>query len=125
MTNNNNLIANYSDDKEYCLLVRQNNYSDVFSKLITLTAKLTEQYASDMFYTMLDINHCLVARKSFNFLIGFRDYGVDLHNISGAEMIEKLDIEFIKAREYNQIWQIKANYENEREPITLRRVTLQ
>jgi len=78
------------------------NWSDIKDKLIRLTAKLTERYASDILYDIKGIEDDLTSGNIQNktYLIGFRENGVD-----GEDWICECSPEELPSR-YRTIWQV-------------------
>lgn len=52
------------------------NVSSVIDKMIRLAAKLTENYASDIFYDIADLNNAVREKKPLDNLLFFRENGV-------------------------------------------------
>lgn len=52
------------------------NVSSIIDKMIRLTAKLTENYASDIIYDIADLNNAVKRKKPLDNLLFFRENGV-------------------------------------------------
>lgn len=62
-------------------IICQDNYSTIYDKLIRVTAKITESYASDIFYTMQSIEKLAKDKEEFTKILMFREHGVDCHSL--------------------------------------------
>ena len=71
-------ITKYSCDNDYRYYVQSigGNYSTIFDRLIRLTAKLTENYAGDIYYELCEIEKFIERSQPFNRIIAFRENGV-------------------------------------------------
>lgn len=72
-------IRNYSTYKDSRFYVESigGNYATIFDKLIRLTAKLTENYAGDIYYELGEIEKLIERSQPFNRIIAFREDGVN------------------------------------------------
>ena len=72
-------IRNYSCDNNYRYYVQSigGNYSTIFDRLIRLTAKLTENYAGDIYYELGEIEKLIERSQPFDRIIAFREDGVN------------------------------------------------
>lgn len=70
-------IQNYSDYAPWNIRGEETNYSDIVDKLIRLSAKITEHYASDIFYDLKSIERNITTGNEFHLLLVFREYGVN------------------------------------------------
>ena len=72
-------IRNYSCDNDYRYYVQSigGNHSTIFDRLIRLTAKLTESYAGDIYYELSEIEKLIERSQPFDWILCFREYGVD------------------------------------------------
>lgn len=71
-------IRNYSCDNDYRYYVQSigGNHSTIFDRLIRLTAKLTENYAGDIYYELGEIEKLIERSQPFDWILCFRDGGV-------------------------------------------------
>ena len=72
-------ITKYSCDNNYRYYVQSigGNYSTIFDRLIRLTAKLTENYAGDIYYELGEIEKLIERSQPFDRIIAFREDGVN------------------------------------------------
>ena len=72
-------ITKYSCDNDYryCVQSIGGNHSTIFDRLIRLTAKLTESYAGDIYYELSEIEKLIERSQPFDWILCFREYGVD------------------------------------------------
>lgn len=72
-------IRNYSCDNDYRYYVQSigGNHSTIFDRLIRLTAKLTENYAGDIYYELGEIEKFIERSQPFDWILSFRECGVD------------------------------------------------
>jgi hypothetical protein len=70
-------IQNFSNYDPWNIHGEETNYSDIMDKLIRLTAKITEHYASDIFYDLKSIDDHIRRGEEFHLLLVFREYGVN------------------------------------------------
>lgn len=72
-------IRNYSCDNDYRYYVQSigGNHSTIFDRLIRLTAKLTENYAGDIYYELGEIEKLIKRSQPFDRIIAFREDGVN------------------------------------------------
>lgn len=62
------------------------NVSNIIDKMIRLTAKLTENYASDIIYDIADLNNAVKEKKSLDNLLFFRENGVTTREIKDFDV---------------------------------------
>lgn len=80
-------ITNYSSYDDYTVTSNTENISNVVDKLIRLVAKITERYASDIYYDINSLYYCLEEHKLYDRVLFFRESGVwtvsveDLNNL--------------------------------------------
>jgi hypothetical protein len=74
-------ITNHSSYDDYTITSNTDNISDVVDKLIRLTAKITERYASDIYYDINSLHQCLEEHKSYDRVLFFRESGVWAVNV--------------------------------------------
>ena len=115
-------IREYSSYKDSRFFVSSDsgNYSTILDKLIRLTAKLTECYAGDIFYTMYEMEKwMIVEHRSFDRILMFRENGVTAYD--REEIEEKTHYQMDLSLELQQ-WEII--YDAETQKITLTRVLI-
>ncbi len=95
-------IDNYSSYDDYTVKSNTDNISDVVDKLIRLTAKITERYASDIYYDINSLHRCLEEHEPYDRVLFFRESGVWTVNY------EEIDRVF----EHIQVWRLTHNPEN-------------
>ena len=78
-------ITNYSWYNDYTVTSNSENISNVVDKLIRLSAKITERFASDIYYDIKSLYRCLEEHESYDRVLFFRESGV------WAVSIEELD----------------------------------
>lgn len=71
-------IINYS---QYIKESNSTNISNIIDKMIRLTAKLTESYASDIIYDIEALNNVVKNHKSYDCILFFREYGVTTRTV--------------------------------------------
>ncbi len=91
------------------------NLSSLISKLIYITAKLTENYASDIIYDIEYINEMIESKKDFDIILGFMENGVHKY------AYEEIKNETYKNSIIIQYWQVKYNH---LDGVYLRRVSV-
>ena len=69
-------ITNHSSYDDYTVTSNTDNISDVVDKLVRLTAKITERYASDIYYDIKSLYHCLEEHEPYDRVLFFREGGV-------------------------------------------------
>lgn len=80
-------ITNYSSYDDYTVTSNSENISNVVDKLVRLSAKITERYASDIYYDINSLYYCLEEHKPYDRVLFFRESGVwtvsveDLNNL--------------------------------------------
>ena len=80
-------ITKYSCDNDYRYYVQSigGNYSTIFDRLIRLTAKLTENYAGDIYYELGEIEKLIERSQPFDRIIAFREDGVNSYRRETVE----------------------------------------
>ena len=122
-------IRNYSCDNDYRYYVQSigGNHSTIFDRLIRLTAKLTENYAGDIYYELSEIEKLIERSQPFDWILCFREYGV---NSYWRETVEECALCKLSAiGESIQTWELvyEPDLESEANPkdkLTLVRVTV-
>ena len=69
-------ITNHFYFDDYTVTSNTENISNVVDKLIRLTAKITEMYASDIYYDIDSLYHCLEEHEPYDRVLFFRENGV-------------------------------------------------
>ena len=69
-------ITNYSSYDDYTVTSNTENISNVVDKLIRLAAKITERFASDIYYDIESLYHCLKEHEPYDRVLFFRESGV-------------------------------------------------
>lgn len=95
-------IRNYSSYDDYTVTSNTENISDVVDKMIRLAAKITERYASDIYYDIKSLYGCLEEHESYDRILFFRESGV------WAVDYEEVNVMF----EYIQAWRLTHDPEN-------------
>jgi hypothetical protein len=95
-------ITNHSSYDDYTITSNTDNISDVVDKLIRLTAKITERYASDIYYDINSLHRCLEEHEPYDRVLFFRECGVWTVNY------EEVDRVF----EHIQAWRLTHDPEN-------------
>lgn len=99
-------ISNYScNDKG--IVSNTENISNVVDKLIRLTAKLTECYASDIIYDIEALNDAVKNGNELDRLLFFRECGVTTYRMEtfDAETLDK----FSRCFTFIQVWRLTHN----------------
>lgn len=86
------------------IVSRTENVSSIIDKMIRLTAKLTEHYASDIYYDIKAIVDVVENGKELDRLLFFRECGVTTRETRGfdAEVLDSLLFNFTPI----QIWRL-------------------
>ena len=95
-------IVNYSSYDDYTVKSNTENISDIVDKLVRLTAKITERFASDIYYDIKSLYHCLDQYEPYDRILFFRETGV------WTVDYEEVDRVF----DYIQAWRLTHNPEN-------------
>jgi hypothetical protein len=82
-------IRNYSCYDDYTVISNTENISDVVDKLIRLTAKITERFASDIYYDIQSLYRCLEEKEPYDRVLFFRESGV--WTVSTEELTTMVD----------------------------------
>lgn len=69
-------IDNYSSYNNYTVISNTDNISNIVDKMVRLTAKITERFASDIFYDIKSLYHCLEEHEPYDRVLFFRETGV-------------------------------------------------
>lgn len=95
-------ITNHSSYDDYTVTSNTENISDVVDKLIRLSAKITERYASDIYYDINSLHQCLEERRPYDRVLFFRESGVWTVNVEFLT-------DFV---DYIQAWRLTHDPEN-------------
>ena len=80
-------ITQHSCYDNYTVTSNTDNISDVVDKLIRLTAKITERYASDIYYDIKSLYHCLEEHEPYDRVLFFRETGVWAMNYEEVDRV--------------------------------------
>jgi len=69
-------ITNYSMYDNYTVTSNTENVSNIIDKLIRITAKITECFASDIYYDIDGLYHHIKEHESYDRVLFFRESGV-------------------------------------------------
>lgn len=95
-------IVNYSSYDDYTVKSNTENISDVVDKMVRLAAKITERYASDIYYDIKSLYNSLEEHEPYDRVLFFRESGVWTVNY------EEIDRVF----EHIQAWRLTHDPEN-------------
>lgn len=95
-------IIKWSSYDNYTVTSDTENISDVVDKMIRLAAKITERYASDIYYDIKSLYHCLEEHESYDRILFFRE--------SGVWTVSVEDLDYMV--EHIQAWRLTHNPEN-------------
>lgn len=101
---------NYDNDGE--------NISYIADKLIRLAAKITEHFAGDILYTIMDLQSAVALGERFDQVLLFREGGVNAYAPNDENEIERQDYISRAA----QVWRL--TYDPKTRHTELKRVTL-
>lgn len=112
-------IREYSSYKDARFFVSSTNgnFSEVWDKLIRLTAKLTECYASDIYFGMSAMERRMEENRSFDWILLFRECGVNSCPREEIEELPRMDLSL-------ELQQWEIVYDAETQEITLTRVSI-
>lgn len=74
-------ITNYSCYDDYTVTSNTENISDIVDKLMRLATKITERYASDIYYDIDSLHQCLEEHRPYDRVLFFRESGVWTVNV--------------------------------------------
>ena len=111
-------ITDYSRHEIYTVKSKTENISNVVDKLIRLSAKLTERYASDIFYDITSLFNCINEKYPHDKILFFREDGVTSYRIDFVER----DNKGILCDDYIQVWRL--TYTPEDTTTVLKRVII-
>ena len=69
-------IRKYSSLEKYSVQTNGDNVSSIIDKMIRLTAKYTESYASDIYYDIHNLHSHVKNKENFDIILFFRENGV-------------------------------------------------
>ena len=95
-------IVKWSSYDDYTVTSNTENISDVVDKLVRLAAKITERYASDIYYDIKSLYNSLEEHEPYDRVLFFRETGVWTVNY------EEIDRVF----EHIQAWRLTHDPEN-------------
>lgn len=95
-------ITNHSSYNDYTVTSNTENISDVVDKLIRLAAKITERYASDIYYDIKSLYNSLEEHEPYDRVLFFRETGV------WTVSVEEIDRVF----DHIQAWRLTHDPEN-------------
>lgn len=95
-------ITNHSSYNDYTVTSNTENISDVVDKLIRLTAKITERYASDIYYDIKSLHNALEEYEPYDRVLFFRESGV--WTVSVEDLTDFVD--------HIQAWRLTHDPEN-------------
>lgn len=84
----------FSPYKVYCVTESGTNISNVVDKMIRLTAKMTERYASDIYYDIVTLFKAVDDEQDLDRVLLFREYGVSTKVVTDdtIELFDDSDI---------------------------------
>ena len=94
-------IRNYSSYDNWTVHSCGANMSDVFDKLLRITTKVTERFASDILYLIPVIKRAMDDGVPIDMVIMFRECGVDWR---AAEADDTVTME--RYTNYHQVWRL-------------------
>lgn len=100
-------IVDYSTYPQYIVKCGDGNVSDIMDRLIRIAAKITEHFASDIYYDIESLLDSIEARKPYDKILCFRECGVDTFT-----MEEVYGGEYTIVGEYVQLWRLKYDLES-------------
>ena len=112
-------IRKYSCYDTYDIRARGDDNSNIIDKLIRLTAKITESYASDIIYDIETYKERIKAGQPYDIILCFREMGVNSYCI---ESVMESDFEYLCVSETIQSWRLQ--YDPKENLTTLCRVDL-
>jgi hypothetical protein len=95
-------IDNYSSYDDYTVKSNTDNISDIVDKMIRLAAKITERYASDIYYDIKSLYNSLEEHEPYDRVLFFRESGV--WTVSVEELDNMVD--------HIQAWRLTHDPEN-------------
>lgn len=118
-------IFGYSVYNNYKATSDTDNVSDVIDRMIRVVAKVTELYASDIVYSINNLQDAIKNKTSMCLLLGFRDGGVNSFPLRLAEKGEDLgkymlasypdgsmpDPTSLNSQNYIQFWALETHPE--------------
>lgn len=95
-------IVKYSSYDDYTVTSNTENISDVVDKMVRLAAKITERYASDIYYDIKSLYNSLEEHELYDRVLFFRESGV--WTVSVEDLNTLVD--------HIQAWRLTHNPEN-------------
>lgn len=96
-------ISNYSCNDNYTIVTHSETASRVVDKLIRLAAKITECFASDIYYDICSLTNAIKAKQNYDVLLFFYENGVSTWAVS------ELDETTYDALKFIQVWRLTHN----------------
>lgn len=112
-------IQKHNFYNDYDLIAEGENNSHIIDKLIRLTAKITECYASDIVYDINAYQQRVKAKQPYDFILCFREMGVNSYS---TKSVMEPSFESVLVSETIQSWRLC--YNPEEDITTLTRVDL-
>ncbi len=95
-------IVKWSSYDDYTVTSNTENISDVVDKLVRLASKITERYASDIYYDIKSLYNSLEEHEPYDRVLFFRETGVWTVNYK----------EIDRVFEHIQAWRLTHDPEN-------------
>ena len=80
-------ITKYSCYDNYTFTSETENVSDIVDKLIRLSAKITEIFASDIYYDIKSLYRCVEEHEPYDRVLFFKEYGVWAVNVNELDNV--------------------------------------
>ena len=97
----NYTISRYGISNQYTLTTHGTNPSSIITKMIHLTGRLCEYYASDIVFEAVNFRNAVERHKPYRKYLFFREQGV--------EAFEPNEVEYIQGTDYIQAWELRFN----------------
>ena len=95
-------ITNHSCYNDYTVTSNTDNISDIVDKMVRLAAKITERYASDIYYDIKSLHNAVEEHEPYDRVLFFRESGV------WTVSVEEVDRVF----DHIQAWRLTHDPEN-------------
>lgn len=99
----------YSCYDQYTEISKTDNISNVVDRMLRVTTKITEHFASDVLYPIETLGKEIHDKNKFDRILLFRENGVDSYNLTN-DSVEFLEHKF-QSREDIQTWRLTYNPE--------------
>jgi hypothetical protein len=103
-------LTTYSYGDNYTVSSRGTNHSTVITKLIHLTGRICEQYASDIVYDANSFIEAIENKRNYDRYLFFRE--------SGVTALAPEDVWCIAGVGFVQVWHLTYNAETEYQELT-------